>query len=141
MSLDSEATGASVDERKDPPRDLNVVANRYAWAAWLASLISVPLAVYFYFAGSSSPKVLLTSHSTASAVIRRSTVSGLEVSIGQMPVTGDVTAISAVLWNAGNRAVTSNMILEPVELVVDPPGSNTPGIYWRNDEGRCPPQS
>jgi len=81
----------------------------------IASLIGLPLAVYFYFAGRSTPRITAYVHPVRATVVKVGQASALTILFRGQPITGgDITAAQLAIWNAGSDPVRQSDILQPV---------------------------
>lgn len=88
----------------------------------VASVASVGLAVYFYYASLVAPNVCYYVHPARSPVVSAGEASRLSVNYNGMPVSGDISAAQIALWNSGKAALRASDILTPVAIHT---GSNT----------------
>jgi hypothetical protein len=86
----------------------------------LASVIGIPLAIYFYFQSSSQPELVCYVNPARAEVVKQGAASRLTVSFDGQPIGTDVTAAQVAVWNRGRRAVRPETILEPFVIRTEP---------------------
>lgn len=84
--------------------------------ASIASIISVPVAVYFYLAGVQSRDLKFYVNPATTTIVKSGESSGLRVLFNDQPVTTDVTGLQVEVWNAGKLAIHTDDILDPIVL-------------------------
>lgn len=87
----------------------------------VSSLISTPLAFYFYFKQAPSRQFYVREPAVRSVFVSRDTPSALEVrahgeAIGQK----DVFAVQLAFWNGGNQSIHPENVLEPIVFTTGP---------------------
>jgi hypothetical protein len=99
--------------------------------AALASVVGIPLAFFlgYYFYKLSIHERRLTYHVSPvkNSILRSGQFSELNVSVGDVKITNDLTAATVAIWNAGNEPILHNDILSPIKIVT----SNHTPIYKR----------
>jgi hypothetical protein len=90
-------------------------------AASLASIISIPLGIYLYFAGSRSRNLDFYVSPTTTTIVKSGETSNLRVLYGDKPVTTDVTGLQVVVWNDGQEAIHSQDVLDPIVIKTSAP--------------------
>lgn len=89
----------------------------------VASLISIPLAFYFYAAAKEYPQLTYYVHPVKATILRTGEASKLSASIDNKLVESDVTAVQIALWNQGARAIKAESVLKPIIISTE---NNTP---------------
>ena len=92
---------------------------------FVVGIIGIVLAIYFYYAGRTEPKLILLLHPIRSPIVQTGRLSDLSVSLHGKPINGDLTAAQFILWNSGKAPVRHEDILKPIILMT---ASNCP-IY------------
>ncbi len=114
-------------ENKEPPKfenenkqiSQNKNTNWYSspfWAifgivAGIASLISIPLAFYFYFESKEYPELTFTVHPVRAVLLQKGQSSNLSASFEGKSLEGDVTTAQVAVWNNGKKAIKTENIL------------------------------
>lgn len=88
-------------------------------------IIGVILAIYFYYAARTEPKLILLLHPVRSPIVQAGKLSELTVLFNGKPIQGDLTAAQFIIWNSGKAPVRHEDILKPIVLMT---ASNHP-IY------------
>jgi hypothetical protein len=83
----------------------------------LASVIGLPLAVYFYVAGQASRELTITSD-PAVTIVKGGQASSVDIRYHGNPITTDVYARQIYVWNGGTDSIRTQNILEPIELII-----------------------
>ena len=91
-----------------------------AVAGLVATIISVPLAIYFGVASFASPDLAYVVSPARAVVVKQGTASHLSVQYGGRPIEGDVSAAQIAIWNAGKHPVRREGILRPISIRTDP---------------------
>ena len=87
----------------------------------IAALISLPLGIYFHFAGVRTRELTWYAYPLRTNVIAIEDRSQLQVRFDGQEVRGNVTAVQIALWNAGNQPIKTEDIYESVRLNSSPP--------------------
>lgn len=87
--------------------------------ASLCSIVSVPLAVYFYAQGREAPRLKYVVNPAKAVVVSAAQASALEVKIAGREVKGDVTAAQVAIWNGGKKAIRRENVLQSVVLATE----------------------
>lgn len=82
----------------------------------LASLISVPLAFYFYFQARLYPNLVYYVHPVKAALVRAGSVSSLETIYNGKKIEGDITVAQIGIWNCGNGTIKNSNVLKPIVI-------------------------
>lgn len=77
----------------------------------LASVIGIPLAVYFYIEGTKSRDVVYYVNPAQAIVVKTGEASRLRVSIGERELRSDVTTAQIAIWNRGNESIKPSDVL------------------------------
>jgi hypothetical protein len=85
----------------------------------LASLISVPLAIYFYLEAKEYPQLTYYVSPTKAIVVKVGQASKLTTSYNNKVIDTDITAAQVALWNAGRKSIKVTDILKPVVIHTD----------------------
>lgn len=85
----------------------------------VASIISIPLAVYLYFDSLQSPGLVYDVNPARATVVKQGQASQLAISYRGRPLTTDVTAAQIAIWNRGKAPVRRSAILEPIVIRMD----------------------
>jgi hypothetical protein len=89
-------------------------------AGTAASIIGVPLAVYFYLQSVSYPDLVYLVNPVRTVVVKQGTASRLGVTFDGRPLTQDVTASQVAIWNRGRQAIRRAAILQAVTIATEP---------------------
>lgn len=84
--------------------------------AAVASLISVPLSVYFYFAAKERPELTYYTHPVKATVVRSGQASRITAIFDNKPVQTDITAAQVAIWNQGRKSIRKDQVLKPVVI-------------------------
>ena len=90
-------------------------------AAWLFSIVALPLAIFTWTDSIRSRKLCYLVHPVRTIVLNAQGATGLTVTHKGQELKGDLTAAQISIWNAGNESIRSTNILESVRLVSNPP--------------------
>lgn len=85
----------------------------------LASLISIPLAIYFYFQAKEYPQLTSYVSPTKAVVVKAGQASRLTASYDNKVIDTDITAAQVALWNGGSKPIKSTDILKPIVIRTD----------------------
>lgn len=85
-------------------------------AASIASIVAIPLSVYFFLASRETPELTYFVHPAKAAVVRTGQTSRLSVQFDGQDLTSDVTATQIAFWNAGRRPIRGSAILSPLVI-------------------------
>lgn len=86
----------------------------------LASIVGVPLAVYFYVEGTKFRELVYYVNPAQAIVIKTGEASRLRVSIGERELKSDVTTAQIAVWNRGNESVKPGDVLAPLTIRTSP---------------------
>jgi hypothetical protein len=86
----------------------------------VASIISVPLAFYFYWQSVSRPELLYAIYPNRTTVVQVGQTSQLRVFFRDSPITSDVTSVQAVFWNDGRQSIKPPDVLKEIRIVTEP---------------------
>ena len=86
----------------------------------VASIVSVPLALIFYFESVSQPDLVYYTNPVRTIVVKQGTASHLTVSFDGHPLTQDVTAVQIAIWNRGRQAIRKEAVLHPLVIKTNP---------------------
>lgn len=82
----------------------------------LASIVSVPLAFYFYFASIRYPALTYYFHPVRSSIVSAGAPTALSVSYEGVQLKGSVFVVQCAIWNEGDAPIRREDILEKVRL-------------------------
>jgi hypothetical protein len=82
----------------------------------IASLISIPLAIYFYGAARQQPELTYYLHPVKATIVRTGEASRLTTSFDGKPIPTDITAAQIAIWNEGSKAIRKEQILKPIVI-------------------------
>lgn len=82
----------------------------------LASVISVPLAFYFYRASIQAPDVTFHVHPVRASLVKTGQTSQLTVLFNGKQIDTEITAVQVAIWNAGKTPIRPSDILSPITL-------------------------
>ncbi|MGA3167649.1 MAG: hypothetical protein ABSF14_16210 [Terriglobia bacterium] len=85
-----------------------------------ASIVSVLLAVYFYFGSVSYPELVYFVNPVRTIVVKQGTTSRLGVVFDGHALAQDVTASQVAIWNRGRQAIRRAAILQAVTIITEP---------------------
>ena len=88
-------------------------------------IFGIVLAIYFYYAARTEPKLILLLHPVRSPIVQAGKLSEITVLFNGKPIRGDLTAAQFIIWNSGKAPVRHEDILKPIVLIT---ASNRP-IY------------
>src|ERR1035437_3412081 len=105
-------------DSNDPPNALLAFFSRpvVVIVASIASIVAIPLSVYFYVAAQETPQLTYFVHPAKAAVVRTGQTSRLSVQFAGQDLTSDVTAAQIAFWNAGRRPIHGSAILSPLVI-------------------------
>ena len=86
----------------------------------MASIISLPLALYLFLAGQARPRLTMYVHPVRTAVVKSGQTSGLKVLFNNRETGPNVTAAQIAIWNDGSAPIHRENILEGITLRLDP---------------------
>jgi hypothetical protein len=87
-------------------------------AGTIASVISIPLAFYFYRASQHEPRLTYYVHPVRAPLVQTGKMSDFSVVFKGSLLPGDVTAAQIAIWNSGSAPIKSEDILSPVLIPV-----------------------
>ena len=82
----------------------------------IASIISVPLTIYFSLLGQRSRRLDFYLNPTTTTIVKNGESSDLHVLYGDKLITTDVTGLQIAVWNSGREAIHSQDVLDPVVI-------------------------
>jgi hypothetical protein len=86
----------------------------------ILSFVSIALAVLLFFAQKQFPKLVFAERERT-LMVRKDIPSDLEIKVGDTSVSGtEVVATQVSFWNAGNKAIKGDQVLEPVRISFNP---------------------
>jgi len=91
--------------------------------AALASIISIPLAFYFYFMSVARHELTYYINPAKAIVAKSGVLSKLSVSFDGVPITSDIAVAQIALWNTGKMSIREGDVLQPVIISTE---NNTP---------------
>lgn len=101
----------------EPSRFLRFFSNpKLGIAGSVASIISVPLAIYFAVTGVTYPDLVYLTVPNRAAIVRQGATSRLSVQFDGQLMGKDVTAVQIAVWNAGRSAIRPSAVLQPVAI-------------------------
>jgi len=92
-------------------------------AGSLASIISLVLAVFFYFQSQHYRELTFTMLSPPTTIVQAGQASSLRVEFRGREIKSDVVAVQMLLWNRGRSSIRPEHVLTPVEITVASPAS------------------
>lgn len=101
-------------------RDQTIFKRIYSHPAWLfvgivgsiASLISIPLAAYFYVKSWNYPQLTYYIHPVKAVLLQSDRASKLKATFEDKPIKTDVTTAQIAIWNQGSQSIKSANILK-----------------------------
>lgn len=85
-------------------------------AGSLASIVSVPLAVYLFFASQSHRDLCYFLYPAKAVIVKAGQTSRLSITLGGEPVDRDVIAAQVAFWNEGSQPIRPDHVLSPLVL-------------------------
>lgn len=85
----------------------------------IASLISIPLAIYFYLQSEKSPRLRYYVHPVKAVLLKAGLSSKLSANFEGQPINGDVTTAQISFWNQGNQSIRDSQILKPIVICTE----------------------
>ena len=82
----------------------------------VASIISIPLAIYFFARSTRARELVYLVNPARAVVFKPGQTSQLKVLLRDRPIRSDVTAVQVAFWNAGNEPIRPEDVLEPIVL-------------------------
>jgi hypothetical protein len=89
--------------------------------ASVASIISVPLAIYLYFSGARSRDLKYYVNPATTTIVKSGQSSDIHVLFKNEPVSTDVSALQVAIWNAGKEPIHAENVLDPILLKTSVP--------------------
>jgi hypothetical protein len=86
----------------------------------LASIISIPLALYFYYASLQNRELVYLVQPATAVISQKGTPSRLAILLDGKPLNADVTAAQVLLWNRGRASIRPEHVLEPLIISTVP---------------------
>jgi hypothetical protein len=86
----------------------------------VASILAIPLAIYFYFGSVSQPDLVYYTNPIRTVVVKQGTSSRLTVSFEGHALNQDVTAVQIAIWNRGRQAIRKEAVLQPLIIKTNP---------------------
>ena len=85
----------------------------------IASLVSIPLAIYFYSVSKADPLLTYYTNPVKAVVVRAGQASRLKASYDNKVIDSDITAAQVALWNRGTKAIKKPDVLKPVVIYTE----------------------
>lgn len=85
----------------------------------IASLISIPLAVYFYLQTKEYPQLTYYVNPAKAVVVKAGQASRLTTSYDNKIITTDITAAQLQIWNSGTKPIKKDGVLKPVVIYTE----------------------
>lgn len=82
----------------------------------IASLISIPLAIYFYTETKQTPLLTYYIHPSRAIVVKAGQASNLTVNYANREIKNDITAVQIAIWNQGRSPIKAGGILRPIVI-------------------------
>lgn len=82
----------------------------------LASVISIPLAIYFYTEAKQVPLLTYYVHPSRAVVVKAGQASKLTIDYANKEIKSDITAVQIAIWNQGKSPIKKGSILKPIVL-------------------------
>jgi hypothetical protein len=82
----------------------------------IASIAGLVLAIYFYYSTRSIPELTFFVHPVKATLVKTGEASRLQVHFEEKEIRSDITAAQVAIWNAGNRSIKSDNILQPIMI-------------------------
>jgi hypothetical protein len=82
----------------------------------VASIASVPLAVYFFAASHRARDLEYFVQPAKAVVVKAGQTSRLQVTLDGVPVGKDVTAVQVAFWNHGSESIRPEQMLQPLVI-------------------------
>jgi hypothetical protein len=89
-------------------------------SASVASIVAIPMSIYFYRASVAAPKLTYYVHPARATVVKAGTASAIAVTYNGKMVATDITAAQVAIWNAGKLPVRRSDILKPLTIKTTP---------------------
>jgi len=86
----------------------------------ITSIISIPLAVYFYYNSITHRDLVCVVHPAKAIIVKTGQSSHLSVLFDGKAIVSDVTAAQVAFWNEGNTSIRKENILQTISLVTSP---------------------
>jgi hypothetical protein len=86
--------------------------------AALASVVAIPLTIYFYVKTQVFPQLTYYVHPVRATVVKSGAASSLSVNFNDKAVTGDITAAQIAIWNAGRMPIKRADVLKPLLITL-----------------------
>lgn len=102
---------------KQPPAVMRFFSNPIVGILGaLASIIGVPLAIYFYVQATQFRELVYYANPAQAIVVKAGEVSKLRVLIGDRELKSDVTTAQIAIWNRGNESLKPENVVAPVVI-------------------------
>ena len=85
----------------------------------IASLVSIPLAIYLYYAGKGHPQITYFVHPVRAIAVRAGEASRLTTTFDNEPISTDISIAQIAVWNQGTQSVRSENVLRPVVIFTE----------------------
>ena len=82
----------------------------------VASIISIPLAVYFFLLGNRMRELTYYVHPVKAVVVKTGEASRLAVMYDGKEIKTDVVAVQVALWNQGRETIRKSHVLRPLVI-------------------------
>lgn len=92
----------------------------------IASLISIPLAFYFYYESKEYPELTFTVHPVKAVLLQKGETSKLSATFEGKPIQGDVTTAQVAIWNNGKKSIKPENILNNQKSIQIQTENNVP---------------
>lgn len=128
--MDNEESPKLESENIQAPQNVKWYSHPF-WAiigivGGLASLISIPLAFYFYFESKEYPELTFTVHPVKAVLLQKGETSKLSATFEGKTLDGNVTTAQVALWNNGKKAIKSDNILTNQKSILIQTENNIP---------------
>lgn len=108
---------ASLSQTSKPTGGMLSKLSRHAQTT--ATLISVPLAAYFYLQAREYPELAYFVSPVKAIVVRKGQASSLITSRNGKTIETDVTTAQIAIWNRGKRPIRSTNVLAPIVVQIE----------------------
>ncbi|HEX8247542.1 MAG TPA: hypothetical protein VF599_05115 [Pyrinomonadaceae bacterium] len=115
ISKIDETAGTKITEIKETRKFLsNPIVLTIGIIGSIASLISIPLAFYFYFEAKEYPQLIYYINPVKTVLVKTGEATRLTASFDNNKIESDVTVVQIALWNQGKKSIKKENVLKPI---------------------------
>jgi len=114
---DLEVKSMSLENKK--PSLIKRVFN-HRLTGYVIGFLGIAITLYFGIFGVSRRKLRFSQYPIRTTIVKSGEISSLDVFYKNNKLATDISAVQIALWNAGNKEIEKNDILEPIIIYSEP---------------------